>query len=207
MDTSCIMLACNLLTPVSLGSVFQDGDLTREGVISDSHITLLYAKGKILEKSDILEAIEPRYIDYLDNLKESEKYFDALELFSLSYFKGDLVDHLILKLKDNTELYGKLNYLHKALAEHFDIPDEKDFIPHLTLADVQEGLGEKYTKDEVLLGILKGSAFQPEDFIVSFGSDSNQMEKWKTHDLTHFNSVDRFFRERDLRDELNELLG
>ena len=48
------MLACNLLTPISLGSIFLDDDLKDTGIELDSHITILYAQDKIIDKAEIL---------------------------------------------------------------------------------------------------------------------------------------------------------
>ena len=66
MDTSCLMLACNLLTPISLGSIFLDDDLQDTGIELDSHITILYAPGKLINKAEILKIIILQYLIYLN---------------------------------------------------------------------------------------------------------------------------------------------
>jgi len=89
MDTSCLMLACNLLTPISLGSIFLDDDLKDTGIEIDSHITILYAQEKLIDKSEILEKIGSRYILYLRKLIKEDYYPAVFDLFELSSFSNE----------------------------------------------------------------------------------------------------------------------
>ena len=55
---SCLMLAVNLDCPVSLKALFDEADLKDTGVELDSHITLLYAQGRELDRKAFLPDIE-----------------------------------------------------------------------------------------------------------------------------------------------------
>ena len=55
---SCLMWAVGLYTPVDLGSVFDSADYKGVGLELDSHITLLYAQGKILPKVTLFEDLK-----------------------------------------------------------------------------------------------------------------------------------------------------
>ena len=55
---SCLMLAIGLYTPVELGSIFDSADYKGTGLELDSHITLLYAQGKVLPKEEIIEDLK-----------------------------------------------------------------------------------------------------------------------------------------------------
>ena len=103
MDTSCLMLACNLLTPISLGSIFLDDDLKDTGIELDSHITILYAPKRMIDKAEILKKIGPRYISYIQGLVKEDYYPAVFDLFELSSFSNES-DYVVLRLKDTTEL-------------------------------------------------------------------------------------------------------
>ena len=201
--SSCIMLACNLLTPISLGSIIMDEDLEGEGLVLDSHITVLYAKEQLLDKQEILEELEERNLNYLKNFKASDEYIKLNNLFELGKFSNDC-DYLVLKLKNNSELFSKMKWLNTKLAKKYDVQSDFDeYNPHITLAQLKLGSVDKYLNDEALLKILKDSVFQPEDFIISYGILGE--DSWKVFDITHNRSVDRFFRIRELRQELQDL--
>ena len=195
MDTSCLMLACNLLTPISLGSIFLDDDLKDTGIELDSHITILYATGKLIDKADILERIGSRYTSYIQNLVREDYYPAVFDLFELSNFSNES-DYVILRLKENTELYQKLKWLNSELSKVYGVKSEFGaYKPHLTLAELKPGKAVGYLKSELLQKVLKDSAFQPEDFIISYSHGDSK--DFIQHDLTHNKSVDRIFRIRD----------
>lgn len=203
MDTSCLMLACNLLTPISLGSIFLDDDLKDTGIETDSHITILYAPGKIIDKTEILKKIGLKTISYIKELATSETYPPVFDLFELSSFSNES-DYVILRLKESTELYQKLKWLNSELSKDYKVTSEfGKYKPHLTLAELKVGKAGKYLKHDILQKVLKDSAVQPEDFVISYSIRDNK--NFIQHDLTHNRSVDRIFRIRDLQRDLDSL--
>ena len=90
MDTnlnSCLMLAVNLDCPISLKALFDEADLKDTGVELDSHITLLYAQGKEIDRKEILSDIETilgdeDYDDFIARIAKAKviPVFDVFEL-------------------------------------------------------------------------------------------------------------------------------
>jgi hypothetical protein len=117
------MLACNLLTPISLGSIFLDDDLKDTGIEVDSHITILYAQGKLIDRAEIIKQIGPRYISYVQGLVKKDYYPAVFDLFELSSFSNES-DYVILRLKDFTELYQKLKWLNSELSKNYNVKSE-----------------------------------------------------------------------------------
>jgi hypothetical protein len=72
------MLTTPFYTPVDLRCIFEEVDLVGEGVVVDSHITLLYAKELEIPKEEILESIITILGDDFDEfeemLKRNEKF-------------------------------------------------------------------------------------------------------------------------------------
>ena len=197
------MLACNLLTPISLGSIFLDDDLKDTGIEVDSHITILYAQGKLIDRAEIIKQIGPRYISYVQGLVKKDYYPAVFDLFELSSFSNES-DYVILRLKDSTELYQKLKWLNSELSKNYNVKSEFGvYNPHLTLAELKPGKAGKYLKSDTLQKVLTDSAVQPEDFIISYshGKDKDFIQ----YDLTHNKSVDRIFRIRDIQRDLDDL--
>jgi hypothetical protein len=195
------MLACNLLTPISLGSIFLDDDLKDTGIELDSHITILYAPNKLINKAEVLKRIGQRNVIYLHELIQSENYPPVFSLFELSSFSNES-DYVVLKLKKETELYQKLKWLNSDLSKSYKVTSEfGEYKPHLTLAELKPGTAGKYLKSDLLQRVLRDSAFQPEDFVISYSfGDSKDFIQ---HDLTHNRSVDRVFRIRDLQRDID----
>ena len=76
---SCLMLAVNLDTPVSLGCVFDSADLKDTGVELESYITLLYAQSREIPYTGLLNDIKEiiGYEDYkwlYDMIENEDKY-------------------------------------------------------------------------------------------------------------------------------------
>ena len=205
---SCLMLAINLETPVSLGCVFDSDDLKDTGVEVESHITLLYAQGKEIEHKNLLNDIKDilgqedyKWIEGL--IKEGEVYrvFDS---FELSMFDGDS-DYVILKLKKETALYKVLQLINKSMSIKFGVKsDFLEYVPHLSLAELKPGTASKYLDSEKLHNILDDSVYSIEDFLISYGT-ANEPKDRKQYYLTSFKCIDRFFRIERLEKELEEL--
>jgi len=203
MDTSCLMLACNLLTPISLGSIFLDDDLQDTGIELDSHITILYAPGKLINKVEILRKIGSRNISYIQELVKEDYYPAVFDLFELSSFSNES-DYVVLRLKDTTELYQKLKWLNSELSKEYQVKSEfGTYKPHLTLAELKPGKAEKYLESDLLRRVLKDSAIQPEDYVISYSFRDSK--NFIQHDLTQNKTVDRIFRIRDLQSDLDDL--
>ena len=198
MDTSCLMLACNLLTPISLGSIFLDDDLQDTGIELDSHITILYAPGKLINKAEILRKIGSRNISYIQELIREDYYPAVFDLFELSSFSNES-DYVVLRLKDTTELYQKLKWLNSELSKEYQVKSEfGTYKPHLTLAELKPGKAKKYLESDLLNRVLRDSAIQPEDYVISYSfRDSKDFIQ---HDLTQNKTVDR-----DLQSDLDDL--
>lgn len=213
---SCLMLAANLITPVSLASIFETEDLKDSGIEFDSHLTILFSHN-LLDKNIILRdintvisasPISKNIIGGFDILKflKGQKNLEAkpvLDLFDLGNFENES-GYVVLKLKENTGLFEILNTINSGLSELYGVTsDFGDYKPHLTLAEVQAGLSQKYMENEILQLILQKSKIKLEDFIFSY--DLGEKD-YKVYDLTNFNSVDRFFRIENLKKEAAEFI-
>ena len=213
---SCLMLAVNLEAPVSLGSIFETEDLYGSGVNLDSHITLLYSHTYI-DKSTILGSI--------DKITSSNEFFTSMpdvfsmshfletqnrikpksvfDLFDLGVFNNSNSDFIILKLKKSTGIFKILETINKGLSTIYNVKSDFDsYSPHITLAEIKSGLSSKYINNETLQLMLSDSLVGFEDLLFGYTRDDG---KYEVYDLTHNNSVDRFFRLEDLRKEYQEI--
>ena len=113
--TSCLMLAANLEAPVSFTSVFDSEDLKDTGIEFDSHVTVLFAKDRMLEKGELMKNIEtawwnsnPRF-DVMEKLRKErsqEEYaVPVFDIFDLGSFENDCVT-IILSTKLTSLFFG-----------------------------------------------------------------------------------------------------
>lgn len=198
---SCLMWAVNLITPVDLSSVFDEDDLKDTGIELDSHITLLYAQGKTIDRHNLLEDINTilgeNYESFIEVCKSS-KEMDLLDLFELGSFENDS-DYVVLKLKKDSEIFKYLNLINKGLRTKYEVSSDFDnYTPHLTLAELNPGTASKYLNSETLKLILTDSTFKFEDLMISYGT-SNEVVDRKQYFLTSFSCVDRYFRIENLK--------
>lgn len=207
-NNSCLMLAVKLDTPVNLGCVFDSEDLKDTGIELDSHITLLYAKGKELPKDNLMEDIKTilgeRTVEFMDLLKEEHEY-NILDFFHIDSFENNS-DYLVLKLnEDKKELFNDLFLINKGIRIKYDVAvDFDNYSPHITLAELKPGTVQKYKESDKLLLILENTLFDFDDIILSYGK-SNEVDDRKQYHLTNFNSISRFFRLYNEKKELEEL--
>lgn len=206
---SCLMLAMNLSTPVSLGCVFKESDLKDTGVELDSHITLLYAQGKKIEwkglLDDIRELIGEEDWSWLMGLIRGDEFYSVFDLFELSLFENDS-DYVILKLRKGTPLFRVLSLINKGLSIKFGVKSEfAEYKPHLSLAELEPGKAKEYVTNEVLIQILEDSIVGVEDLFISYGT-SNEPEDREQRWLTSEKNISRFFRLINLKKELESLL-
>ena len=207
--SSCLMLAANLITPVSLDSIFEAEDLQDTGVEFDSHVTVLWTE-ETLERENLLSDIQevlskskniPSGFDVPNFLKFQNKMNPkpVFDLFDLGTFENEDAGYVVLKLKKDSGLFQILETIHTGLLKKYEL-DSKwgKYVPHLTLAEVKPGEAKKYTSSETLNLVLQKSKVLFEDFIFSYDlGDKN----YKVFDVTHFNSVDRYFRIENLKKE------
>ena len=203
-NNSCLMLACALYTPINLSSIFDSEDLKDTGIELESHITLLYAQGITVPKNNIMEDIEIALGDDFDSFMNLLKNGDiigknVLETFDLGLFENDS-DYVVLKLKQDTELYTNLKLINKGLRSKYGVQSEYTYTPHMTLAELNQGTAKKYTESKKLKAVLENSKFAVEDLVISYGP-SNVVEDREKYNLTKFHAVDRFFREENLKRE------
>jgi len=206
---SCLMLAVNLETPVSLGCLFDSDNLKDTGIELDSHITLLYAQGREIDSSGLLSDIKDILgsddYNWLHGMIKNDEFYSVLDMFELGMFNNDS-DYLILKLRKGTELYRILGLINKSLSIKYGVKsDFSEYIPHMSLAELEPGTAEKYLNSITVKEILENSIFNIEDLLISYGK-SNETEDRKQKFLTSEKCVDRFFRLKNLKKELTDLL-
>ncbi len=201
---SCLMLAVNLDCPISLKVMFDEADLKDTGVELDSHITLLYAQGKELDRSRLIQDIkeilgEDDYWNLIEAIQDP-KEIPVLDVFELGSFENDS-DYVVLKLKPESVLYEPLQKINKGLRMKYDVSSDFDsYTPHVSLAELQPGCAEKYLSSEDLNNFLQDTVVSLEDIMISYGL-SNEPEDRKQYFLTAFHSVDRYFRLIHLKNE------
>ena len=144
---SCLMLTANLQTPVSLSAIFDDSDLKDTGIELDSHITLLYAQGRDIPRTNLLNDIKDilGYDDTVEFLKylEEEREENVLDIFDLGKFENES-DYVVLKMKEDFGLFKYLRLINKGLAVKYEVPSKFDsYTPHLTLAELNPGTAQK----------------------------------------------------------------
>lgn len=185
---SYLLLAVDLAMPISLGTFFE------EGIQFDSHITLLDSKTFIDKDQVFEEAKKLKMIGFLEAAQKNDP-IPVRDLFDLEYFsKG----YVVLKLKQDSSLYRYLKSVHFSLVDKFNPTTEfNEFNAHITLAksEMPENL-------ETLQLALKDSYIRFEDLVFSYEEKEGE---FKRYDLTHYNSVERFFRIENLKKELKDL--
>ena len=200
---SCLMWAVGLYTPVDLGSVFDSADYKGVGLELDSHITLLYAQGKILPKATLFEDLktnlgESRW-ESITSLISGMTRLPILDAFELGSFENDS-DYVVLKLKKGNNIYEFLRMVNIGLREKYGVNTEfSQYTPHITLAELNPGTAKKYVESECLKNVLKNSLLDFEDLVVSYGTSSEITDR-KQYFLTQYKNIDRYFRLRNLKE-------
>lgn len=194
---SCLMLAVGLYTPVELGSIFDSADYKGTGLELDSHITLLYAQGKILPrkmiKEDINTILGEDGWESLTELCSGTSRIKVFDLFELSSFENDS-DYLVLKMKKDMDPYPTLKLVNTGLRKKYKVNSEfADYSPHITLAQLNPGTVNKYLESECLRNVLRDSVIDFEDIVISFGYSGEENDR-KQYFLTQYKNVDRYFR-------------
>lgn len=205
-NNSCLMLACALYTPICLSSIFSDEDLKDTGIEKESHITLLYAQNKIIDRENLINDVETildetHFNKFIELLKSDEFVGESvLDTFDIGKFENDS-DYIVLKLKKDNEIFKTLNLINTGLRNKYDVKSEfSNYTPHLTLAELVPGSADKYLNSKKLELVLKNSKVSFEDLVISYGP-SDAVEDRERYNLTTFHAVDRFFRQERLRKE------
>lgn len=183
---SCLMLMADLKLPVSLDAILEDEDLKDTGIEHESHITLFYAKDRIIKPEEV-ESTKEIVVG-----KEENEYVPVLDLFELGQFNNDS-DYLVLLLKKDTELFEKLSKTHLEKVQFLNIEENfSSYNPHMTLAELNPGSAEKYMNDEILEKVLSDSMVRFEDIVLSYGETGKT--DYDKKNITTTYAVDRFFR-------------
>lgn len=111
-----------------LAKQIDDADLAGSGRVDEPHITVCYG-------------IQEGYEDEVLTLLQEVRPFEVL-LGKLSYFSGDDGGPDVVMLEVHSEA---LERLHQRIVSRFPVADRHPrYRPHLTVAYVQHGLGERY---------------------------------------------------------------
>ena len=94
--------------------------------------------------------------------------------------------------------------MNSELSKEYQVKSEfGTYKPHLTLAELKPGKAAKYLESDLLKRVLRDSAIQPEDYVISYSFRDSK--NFIQHDLTQNKTVDRIFRIRDLQSDLDDL--
>ena len=131
-DYGCVMLHFtfselytmhSVITPIHLYSL--SGDKNRFGLETDSHITLLYGLNHTVDVNDVATV--------LDGIVYSNCTLNNISLFKNTYD--------VLKFDVSGNNLSESNKKLKQLPHHSDYPE---YNPHLTIAYLKQGFGERY---------------------------------------------------------------
>jgi len=188
--SSCLKLMTNLELPVSLGSIFKDG----EKLQYNSHIQIITVPDRILEKDNVRNAITSTYIEKLKVERDVDMYsIPVNDLFNLSSYDKNIV----LMMKEGNEWYEMLEKLHSKFAEKYNVKEKGKYRPYIVLAeDCLET--DEYLNNPELEMVLRDSLVHFEDFSMTY---TNGFEDIKEINITSFNAVPRYFRVRELESE------
>lgn len=131
----CVMVYLNIKNWESITSNISEEDLykpgeSRYGRETDPHITILYGLHKEVEENDIIEAFK----DY--NSKDTTIEVDKIDIFENEYFD-------VVKMDVISEFLTNMNKKLSTLPHTSDFPNYK---PHITIAYVNKGCGDKYAQ-------------------------------------------------------------
>lgn len=196
-NSVCLMLAASLHTPISLDSVFDELDLKDNGIKNDYHITLAYdekgniSRGSVL--SDVRTALGSEEFEVFNEFMKDSYKFKVNDVMYVDLFNNEDDDYIVLRLKDGNNLFDRLQSINDYLRAKYDI-DVKfpEYKPHLTLANLKSGEGEKYLDSSLLTKVLADSKVGFEDLVYSEELAEGKYSKWN---ITSYHALTRYFRE------------
>ena len=101
-------------------------------------------------------------------------------------------------MKNNNLWYDVCSQINKVFGKYYNVTsDFSTYTPHLTLAELEPGLTEKYLDNETLKLVLRDSIVHFEDLVISYSREDSK--EYDQYNITTNRAVDRFFRERELR--------
>lgn len=194
-NSVCLMLAASLHTAVELDSIISQDDLKDDGVIRDSHITIVYDKTGTISRSSVLsdvkDSLRNEFEVFDEFMKDSHK-FKVNDVMYLDTFNNEDSSYIVLRLRES-ELFRKLKTIHDSLIVKYNIPtDFPEFKPHITLAEVNPGEADKYMYNNILLRVLNDSKVGFEDLVFSEPGRNEKYDKWN---ITTYHALNRYFRE------------
>ena len=184
-NSSCVMLMTSLWTGIDFYAVFDEEDLKDTGIEYDSHITALYSGDLVISKDEALENM----------FKENEK-LKVSDHFEISKFENDS-DYLIFKVREDSDIYRLMSLMNKGLSRAYGINSEFTYTPHMTIAELEVGKASKYVFSPLLSKIYENAVFSLDDLVISYGQKDKPGE-YKQYNLTSFNAVTRYFRQKEL---------
>lgn len=199
-NNSCVMLMTSLWTGIDFYAVFDEEDLKDTGIEYDSHITALYAGDLVIPRNEVLENIKLSLSDYwtdLENLLKENEKLKVSDHFEISKFENDS-DYVIFKLREDSDIYKLMTLMNKGLVRTYGINSEfATYTPHMTLAELEVGTASKYMFSPLLSKIYENAVFSLDDLVISYGRKDKPGE-YKQYNLTSFNAVTRYFRQKEL---------
>ena len=186
------MLSMSLYTGIDFCAAFKDEDVIE--LERDSHITIFYTD-KEIPKDEVLDKIKTLDESVLFGKMKSDDLYDVLDFFELGKFENQDEDFVVLKLQEDNFLYPQVSILETGLVSAFDLKRNFDsYRPHVTLAKLEKGKAKNYMFSPVLNSILETAKFGIDDFVMSYGEPG----EWKQYNLTSYNAVSRYFRQKEL---------
>ena len=199
-NSSCVMLMTSLWTGIDFYAVFDEEDLKDTGIEYDSHITALYSADLVIPRKEALENVKNSLGDYWDDLEKMFKNNEKLKVsdhFEISKFENDS-DYLIFKVREDSEIHRLMSLMNTGLSRAYGIKsDFSTYTPHMTIAELEVGKASKYMFSSLLSKIYENAVFSLDDLVISYGQKEKPGE-YKQYNLTSFNSVTRYFRQKEL---------
>lgn len=194
------MLMTSMWTGIDLYAVFDEEDLKDTGIEYDSHITALYSNDLVIPRGEVLERIKDCMGDYwldLENLMKANDKLKVSDHFEISKFENDS-DYAIFRMREDSDIARLLTMMNTGLTNIYGVnSDFNSYKPHMTLAELEPGTAGKYMFSSLLSQIYENAVFSVDDLVISYGQKDKPGE-YKQYNLTSYNAVKRYFRQKEL---------